>query len=260
MPGEEAPVALVTGGARGIGWATVLELQRHGWAVAIGDIDEDLAQQRALGAPERTLGLHLDVRSTDSVAACVETVIERRGRLDLLVNNAGIQRHGALEVLPWPDWEAVFDVNIHGALRCMQAAAGVMLPAGRGAIVNVTSVSAVRGAPGRAPYSASKAALIALTQTAAVEWAERGMRVNAVGPGYVDTDLFQTFVRQGDIDPVPILERTPMRRVAKPEEVARVVRFLASEDASFITGQTVFVDGGFLADYGVASAISGKSR
>ncbi len=129
-----------------------------------------------------------------------------------------------------------------------------MLAEGAGAIVNVASVAAARGAAGRAAYAASKAAIVSLTKTAAVEWAARGVRVNAVAPGYVETDLIATFVAAGRLDLSPVIARTPQGRLAQPAEVAKAIRFLASDDATYVTGHVLYVDGGFIADYGVPFA------
>jgi 3-oxoacyl-[acyl-carrier protein] reductase len=181
----------------------------------------------------------------------MKTALTHWGRLDALVNNAGIQRHGPLETLPFENWKAVLDVNLNGAFSCLQIAGPHMLEQGSGAIVNVASVAAMRGAAGRAAYAASKAAIVSLTRTAAVEWASRGVRVNAVAPGYVETDLIATFVAAGRLDLSPVVERTPARRLATPAEIAKAIRFLASDDASYVNGHVLSVDGGFLADYGV---------
>lgn len=250
---QDTRVAFVTGGARGIGWATCEELVAHGWRVALGDLDGKAAQART-DVERGILGLRLDVADATSIDATLEATLECFGRLDLFVNNAGIQRHGPLEQLAFEDWRAVLDVNLDGVFRCMQAAGRRMLDAGAGAIVNVVSVSAERGTPGRAPYATAKAAVAALTRTAAVEWAERGVRVNAVGPGYVETPLMRSYIDDGQVELEPILARTPLGRMADPAEIARAIRFLGSDEASFVTGQVLYVDGGFLADYGVASA------
>jgi 3-oxoacyl-[acyl-carrier protein] reductase len=193
----------------------------------------------------------LDVRDRAAVDATLTELASDHGTLDVLVNNAGIQRHGSLAELSWETWSSVIDVNLHGVFNCLQAAGRIMLDAGGGAIVNITSIGAERGASGRAPYTASKAAVIALTRSASVEWATRRVRVNAVGPGYVDTGLFREAAASGALDPETILARIPARRLALPEEVAAAVSFLVSDGAAYITGQTLFVDGGFLAEYGV---------
>jgi len=250
-------VALVTGGGRGIGWATCQELVTHGWQVMIGDLDYKHSRQLAT---DHIAAVPLDVSDRSSVHGAANATMDRFGAIDLLVNNAGIQRHGPIENLSWEDWAAVIDVNLHGAFLCMQAVSPHMLNARRGAVVNVVSISAQRGTPGRAPYVAAKAALEGLTRTAAAEWADRGVRVNAVGPGYIDTPLLREFVDDGRIDLDPVLRRTPMRRLGQPHEIAKVIRFLASDDASFVTGQILYVDGGFLVDYGVSSAAAGRTR
>jgi 3-oxoacyl-[acyl-carrier protein] reductase len=237
-------VVLVTGAARGIGAATAVEFARAGWRVAAADL-------RTPNQMSSEMVFALDVRDPASVERAVDAVVSTWGRIDALVNNAGVQRHGALEEFQWKDWADVLAVNLHGAFHCLQAVGRRMLEAGNGSIVNIVSIVAERGAAGRAPYAASKAALVSLTRTAAVEWAARGVRVNAVGPGYVDTDMVQTAVDAGALDTAPILARTPARRMAQPAEIAQAVRFLASPDAAFITGQVLYVDGGFLADYGV---------
>lgn len=248
---DATKVVFITGGADGIGWATAREFATRGWHVTIGDLDLTKAKRRAAGHPGKILALALDVTNRAAVAEGFAESLQHWGRLDALVNNAGIQRHAHLESLSFEDWNAVLDVNLNGSFHCLQAAAKTMLPLGTGAIVNVASVAATRGAPGRAAYAVSKAAILSLTRTAAVEWSERGLRVNAVAPGYVETDLVATAVAEGRLDIAPIVARTPSRRLADPGEIAKSIYFLCSDDASYITGHMLHVDGGFEADYGV---------
>lgn len=246
-----AKTAVVTGGAGGIGLATSAALLQAGWNVMIADMD--------CAAAEPLLDLHgaqvatrqLDVRDRAAIDAVMDAAAAQWGSLDGLVTLAGIQRHGALESFAPEDWDAVMGTNLTGVLHCMQAAARHMLPARSGAIVNIASVAAARGAAGRVAYAAAKAAVVSITQTAAMEWATRGIRVNAVGPGYVATNLIDSFVKAGRLDPEPILARIPAGRMAEPVEIARVIRFLLSDEASYITGQCLYADGGFLADFGV---------
>ena len=245
------PSVLITGGASGIGWATAQEFLSAGWRVAIGDLNPVAAGPSTC---DRLICLELDVTRQQSVDCAMDEVVRRFGALDALVNNAGVQRWTSLEALDWNAWSAVLDVNLHGVLRCLCAAGRHMLSRGRGSIVNITSVNSERGVAMRAPYSASKAAVSALTRTAAVEWAGRGVRVNAVGPGYVATPLMRDYIESGKIDERPLLERIPVGRMAEPAEIARAIRFLSSDDASYITGQVLYVDGGFLANSAIPGA------
>jgi 3-oxoacyl-[acyl-carrier protein] reductase len=247
---KDKATVIITGGAAGIGWATAKAFAARGWFPVIADRDGAAAAARA-DELDDARGIALDVADRSAVEAAVDEVHRQRGRIDALVNNAGIQRHGALERLPFEDWRAVMDVNLNGTLHGLQAAGRHMLRQGAGAIVNVASVAAFRGAPGRAAYAASKAAIVSLTKTAAVEWAERGVRVNAVAPGYVATDLVRRFVDEGRLDLGPILKRPPLGRLVAPEEVASSIVYLASSEASSVTGSVLHVDGGFTADYGV---------
>jgi 3-oxoacyl-[acyl-carrier protein] reductase len=248
---QASPTVLITGAASGIGWATAQEFAAVGWRVILADLDVARARSRVDADSDRFFAVALDVCDTDSVERAFDTALARWGRLDALVNNAGIQRWSPLRELDWEAWSAVLEVNLNGAARALSAAGRRMCPERGGAIVNIVSVNGERGVPLRAPYSVSKAGLLALTRTAAIEWAPRGIRVNAVGPGYVATEMMESFVASGQIDPAPILARIPLRRMAEPAEIARAVRFLASEDASYVTGQALFVDGGFLADSGL---------
>jgi 3-oxoacyl-[acyl-carrier protein] reductase len=245
-----ARTVLITGGASGIGWATAQLFNRRGWLPIIADLDGAAAAARSAEIGP-AVGLALDVTRRDQVESTFHDIFSAHGRLDALVNNAGIQRHGALETLPFADWQAVLDVNLNGAFHCLQAAGRHMLANGAGAIINVASVAAGRGAAGRAAYAASKAALVSLTRSAAVEWAGRGVRVNAVAPGYVNTALVRRFVEEKRLDLAPILGRTPAGRLAESEEIAETIVFLASPEASYVNGAVLHVDGGFDADYGV---------
>jgi 3-oxoacyl-[acyl-carrier protein] reductase len=250
MPDSSTPVAIVTGGARGIGWSIASRLAAEGWSVVAADLVPGNTSDESSAIAYR----ELDIRDHAAVDAAFTDIASRSGRLDLLVNNAGIQIHGPTEELPQESWRAVVDVNLHGTFNCLQAAGRIMLAAGSGSIVNIVSVAADRGAAGRAPYAATKAAIVSLTRTAGTEWAARGVRVNAVGPGYVDTGVYRAAVAKGQLDPAAILDRIPMRRLAQADEIAGTVSFLASPAASYITAQTLYVEGGYLNDYGVATS------
>lgn len=240
-------VAVVTGGARGLGWAVGTCLRDDGWQVVAADLDPGETETGDSGITFR----RMDVTDRDQVTSTLGAVVDELGGLDLLVNNAGVTRHRPLVELTWEDWSAVVDVNLHGAFNCLQAAGRLMIERGGGVIVNIASVAAERGAAGRAPYATTKAALVGLTRSAAVEWAPHGVRVNAVGPGYVDTGVLRAAIASGTLDPADVLERIPAGRLAEPAEIGAVVSFLASPRAAYITGQVLYVDGGFLADYGV---------
>lgn len=250
MANDSRRVALITGGARGIGWSTALQLLTDGWYVAV--FDRDPGNSPAAQHGGNALEIHtVDVRDRSAVRAAVDRVAGHWGHIDALVTSAGVQRHSPFENISEEDWDFVFSVNLGGAVAAMQAVAHHMLQRSRGSIVNISSITGFRGAPGRAPYAASKAAIISITKTAAVEWASRGIRVNAVAPGYIETDLVREFVTAGRIDTNPIQLRTPQMRMGNPDEIAQGICFLLSDGASYITGHTLVADGGFLADYGV---------
>ena len=234
-------VALVTGGSRGIGQAVARELADHGARVVIADL---------VAPGPGAVGDHMeaDVSDAPGVQRLFEGLLTIHGQLDILVNNAGIRRNGPTESMAVEDWAAVLGVNLTAAYLCSAALARHVFGRGsKAAIVNIASAAAEVGLPGRAAYCASKAGLVGLTRALAVEWADRGIRVNAVGPGFTRTHMYEWAIKQGVVDEVSMLRRVPMDRVAEPHEIARAVRFLASDDASYITGQALYVDGGWLA-------------
>jgi 3-oxoacyl-[acyl-carrier protein] reductase len=246
-------VAVVTGAGRGLGAAIAEELAARGATVVVADVDRELAtataeQIASTGEPlRRASSAACDVSDPAAVAALFDAVVAEHGRIDVLVNNAGVGAVAPSEELPIEVWSRTLAVNLTGTFLCAQAAARHMLQAGRGVIVNVGSVFAATGMPMRAAYAASKHGVVGLTKVLGTEWATRGIRVVAVDPAYVRTALDDADQRAGGYTAEDIERRTPMGRYAEPAEIARVVAFLASDDASFVTGSEVAVDGGWLA-------------
>lgn len=245
MTEAEQKVALVTGAARGIGLATAKRFLADGWRVALLDIDGDnLARTyAALARPDATLALTCDVSDADAVAAAVAAVAERFGRLDALVNNAGIAIFKPLLETTPADWARVLAVNLTGPFLCTQAAAPLLREHGGGAIVNITSISGHRASTLRVAYGTSKAGLAHLTKQQAVELAGLGIRVNAVAPGPVDTAMAKA-VHTPEIR-ADYHDTVPLNRYGLEEELAEAIFFLCGDRASYITGQILSVDGGF---------------
>jgi NAD(P)-dependent dehydrogenase (short-subunit alcohol dehydrogenase family) len=240
-------VALVTGGARGIGFAVALALAEAGATLELGDVDGAAAAAAASALPPGAdaVGRAVDVADGDQVRAWVADVAGRRGRIDVLVNNAGIQLNRAAVDLDDEDWHRVLGVNLDGAFRCSREVGRVMRAQGSGAIVNISSIADRFGMPRRLPYGVTKAGISALTRGLAAEWAPDGIRVNAVAPGYVETDLVRHAFEMGHIDRDAILAKIPLGRLAEPRSIGDAVAFLASDRADYLTGQTLYVDGGY---------------
>ncbi len=245
MAEQSGKVALITGAARGIGLATARRFLADGWQVALLDIDGDnlMRTHAALGEPERTLALICDVADAEGVARALAEVKARFGRLDVLVNNAGIAIFKPILEVTYEDWARVLAVNLTGPFLVTQAAAPLMRDTGGGAVVNITSISGLRASTLRTAYGTSKAGLAHLTKQQAVELAPLGIRVNAVAPGPVDTAMAKAVhtaaIRQDYHD------HMPLNRYGLEEELAEVIHFLCSDRASYVTGQIVAVDGGF---------------
>ncbi|MBO6937838.1 MAG: 3-oxoacyl-[acyl-carrier-protein] reductase [Deltaproteobacteria bacterium] len=241
----DGKIALVTGGTRGIGRACSEALAAAGAHVVMAYRGNEDAAKDATAAIEAAGGkaeaVKLDVASADTVAETIKDITKRLGGLHILVNNAGIARDQLLMRVKQDEVDDTFSTNVAGTIWCCKAAIRPMMRAKEGRIINLSSVVGETGNPGQAVYSASKAAILGLTKTLAREYASRGVTVNAVAPGYIDTDMTSSLsdeIKEG------IVSSTPLGRVGRPEEVAAAVLFLASEEAGYITGQVLRVNGG----------------
>lgn len=235
--------ALVTGGSRGIGKACAMELAKAGYDVVInyaGNVDaanKTVEEIKALGVD--SAAYKFDVSNAEQVNAGIAEIVEKYGRIDVLVNNAGITRDGLFMRMSEENWNAVINTNLSSAFYVSQPVVKVMMKQRSGAIVNMASVVGVSGNAGQANYSAAKAGLIGLTKTLAKELGSRGIRVNAVAPGFINTDMTK------DLDTSKFLDYIPLKRLGEPSDIAKTVKFLAA-DADYITGQVIEVDGGLI--------------
>jgi 3-oxoacyl-[acyl-carrier protein] reductase len=243
----QGKVAIVTGASRGIGRAIAIELGRRGASLVVnyaGRLEDARETSRLVEeAGGKAIVEQADVSVADDAARLVESALAAFGRLDILVNNAGITRDNLLLRMKDEEWDAVLNTNLKAAFYLTRAAARPMMKQRYGRIINVASVVALTGNPGQANYVSAKAGLIGLTKTSARELASRNITVNAVAPGYIETDMTAVL---GDEVTAKMLEQIPLGALGKPEQVAKAVAFLASEDASYITGQVLNVDGGMV--------------
>lgn len=241
-------VAIVTGGTRGIGKAIAEKLARKGYQIAVNYVSDNtdidtFVKQLKQEQPIDVLTMKANVTQKDSCDKFVKNVIEQFGRIDVLVNNAGITKDGLIMRMKKEDFEAVIDINLVGTFNVTRNVIPYMIKQKSGRIINVSSVVGVAGNAGQTNYSASKAGIIGFTKSLAKEVASRNILVNAIAPGFIDTDMTKVLsdtVKEG------INTQIPLRRMGTPKEVAKVVKFLASEDSSYITGQVINIDGGMV--------------
>jgi 3-oxoacyl-[acyl-carrier protein] reductase len=246
LMGLQGKVAVVTGAAQGIGRAIAEALARDGADVAVADLDVGRSQETVAAVEKlgrRALNVKVNVAEWNDAKAMAEQVVKEWGKIDILVNNAGITRDGLLLRMKEEDWNLVLQVNLNGTFHCTKAVLQPMTKQRYGRIINIASIVGVMGNVGQANYAASKAAVIGFTKTVAREYASRAVTVNAVAPGFIDTAMTQGL--SPDVKEV-LQKQIPLGRLGQPEDIAAAVRFLASDEAAYITGQILHVNGGML--------------
>ena len=241
-------VAIVTGAGRGIGKGIARALGDAHASVIVNDVDLDVATEVARqieSSGGRALPVRADVRKGDEISRMVDTAVKELGGIHILVNNAGIVLRKPAEEIAEEEWDRLIDINLKGTFLCAQAVAKAMMGAGQGGrIINLSSIMGGVALPPRAAYCASKGGIIALTQDLAAEWAKHGITVNAIAPGWTVTEMTQSYFSQEPVRQF-LLERIPLNRLGKPEDMAHLAVFLASDYSDYITGQTIYVDGGW---------------
>ncbi len=243
-------IAIVTGAGRGIGFGIAQRLCSAGAHVVVAEFNPALGQEAVSKLSEQGYKAtfhETDVRKQESAGALVDAVASRFGRLDILINNAGLATIGPTETFPLDDWNRQIDVMLNGVFLCMQAAGRVMLQQGTGVILNIASIGGLGAWPMRSAYNSAKAGVISLTENIGCEWARRGVRVVSVSPGVTRTAMLQQMVDEGIATLDKYNRRTPMGRVGEIDEITSVVQFLVSDRASYITATNVTVDGGWTA-------------
>lgn len=240
-------VAVVTGAAHGLGLADAERLAAGGYTVVVADLDADAAARAAERLGGGAIAVPVDVADPVAVDRLFARVDAELGRLDVLVNNAGISYPEPTVDVTEERWHRMLEIHLGGTFRCSRGAYPLLARQG-GAIVNVSSIAAILGAGKRASYSAAKGGIAALTRDLAMEWAPDGIRVNAVAPGVIETEILTENIERGLLDPSAFHARIPLRRLGRPDEIAEAVYFLA-ETATYVTGQVIVVDGGFTVSF-----------
>ncbi len=246
--GFENRIAIVTGGATGIGYATALQLAKLGAAVVIASRTADELHAAAARIRSETgakcVGIPTDVKEESAVVQLIEKTMQEFARVDVLINNAGGTRMGLLEDIPTRGWDSIFNLNVRSAYLCTREAGKHMIAQKSGAIVNISSTAGSRGVKGGAHYSAAKSALQMFTSVSAAEWGRHGIRVNCVASGMIASPRAVAAWQSAKLEPDQMARNIPLKRAGQPHEIANMIVFLASDAASYITGQTVGVDGG----------------
>jgi len=243
----EGKIAVVTGASRGLGKAMAIGLAKAGADVVVTDIldtSETVSEIKKLN--RKSLGLKIDVSNKSDVEAMVKDVLEKFGIIDILVNNAGVLRTGNAEVLDKKDWDKVIEVNLTGQFLCAQAVGREMIKQKMGSIINIASIAGLGGYASSVPYSASKAGVILMTKTLAVEWGKHNVRVNAICPGVFATDMTDSYLKDKQFTDM-IKNKVPLGRSAKPDELVGTVVYLASKASEYMTGHALVIDGGWTA-------------
>jgi NAD(P)-dependent dehydrogenase (short-subunit alcohol dehydrogenase family) len=241
----EGKIAVVTGASRGLGKAMAIGLAKAGSDVVVTDVldtSETVSEIKKLN--RHPLGLEVDVSNKSDVEAMVKNVLEKFGNIDVLVNNAGILRTGNAEILDKKDWDEVIEVNLTGQFLCAQAVGRQMIKQKAGSIINIASIAGLGGYASSVPYSASKAGVILMTKTLAIEWGKYNVRVNAICPGVFATDMTDSYLKDKQFKDM-IQNKVPLGRQAKPDELVGTVVYLASKASDYMTGHALVIDGGW---------------